>query len=124
MYKKHFIIRTSWLYSKKHGKNFYKTILKKIGITKEIRITDAQLGCPTNCVNLAKHIYQNIIFKSPKYGLYHFSDEIQMTWYDFAKAILKENNALNKVQLILDNNYVTFAKRPMYSVLKSTKMIS
>jgi dTDP-4-dehydrorhamnose reductase len=120
--KKYYTIRTSWLYSKKHGKNFYKTILGKIGNTEEIRITDAQLGCPTNCDNLAKHIYKNIILKTPMFGISHFSDNVEMTWYDFAKAILKENNALDKVKLILDNNYVTFAKRPTYSVLKSTKL--
>ena len=119
----YFIIRTSWLYSKTYGKNFYKTILSKIGKTKEVRITDEQIGCPTNCKNLAKYIYKILITQTPKFGVYHFCDNIEMTWYDFAKVILKENKVLDKVKLTIDKNYVTFAARPTYSVLKSTEII-
>ena len=121
--KKHFIIRTSWLYSKKYGKNFYKTILSKVGNATELRITDAQLGCPTNCESLAKYIYKIITSGTTQYGVYHFCDKHEMTWYDFAYAILEENNALHKVKLIKDRNYITFAKRPKYSVLKSTEIV-
>ncbi|MFD2822515.1 dTDP-4-dehydrorhamnose reductase [Lacinutrix iliipiscaria] len=121
-YSKHFIVRTSWLYSKTFGKNFYKTILNKIGQTEEIRITDAQLGCPTNCDNLANYIYKIITSKTTKFGTYHYCDKTQMSWFDFAYVILKENQVLDRVKLIKDNNYVTFAKRPSYSVLKPTEI--
>ena len=57
----YFIIRTSWLYSKKYGKNFYKSILDKAKVEKELLITDEQIGCPTNTVNLAQFIHQLII---------------------------------------------------------------
>ena len=41
--EKYFIIRTSWLYSKKYGNNFYKTILEKAKAEKELFITDEQI---------------------------------------------------------------------------------
>src|SRR5690606_7463550 len=44
----HYILRTSWLYSKKYGHNLYRTVLDKAKAGQELRITDQQLGCPTN----------------------------------------------------------------------------
>ncbi|MFD0834738.1 dTDP-4-dehydrorhamnose reductase [Mariniflexile aquimaris] len=116
--KKHFIIRTSWLYSKKYGQNFYKSILAKAKVEKELFITDEQIGCPTNTVNLARFLYQIIINKNNKFGIYHFCDGKAMTWYDFAEQILSENNLLANTNLVKINNYRTFAKRPKNSVLK------
>ena len=51
------IIRTSWLYSKKHGHNFYKTILAKAKEGQALTVTDQQKGCPTNAMNLATYIF-------------------------------------------------------------------
>ncbi|ULC60963.1 dTDP-4-dehydrorhamnose reductase [Flaviramulus sp. BrNp1-15] len=117
--KKYFIIRTSWLYSKKHGKNFYKSILKKAKTEKELFVTNEQTGCPTETDSLAKFIIDLIIIDFRNYGVKHFSDGIVMTWYDFAKHILSENNLINKTTLVKANKYVTFASRPKYTVLKT-----
>ncbi|SDQ14349.1 dTDP-4-dehydrorhamnose reductase [Flagellimonas zhangzhouensis] len=113
----HFIIRTSWLYSKKYGHNFYRTILKKAQEGAELRITDEQIGCPTNTETLTKFILDEVIQGNIKYGTYHVTDDVPMTWYDFAKQILKENDLSNRVKLVLDRNYRTFARRPKNSVL-------
>ncbi|MDO7172154.1 dTDP-4-dehydrorhamnose reductase [Mariniflexile sp. AS56] len=115
----YFIIRTSWLYSKKYGKNFYKSILEKAKFEKELFITDEQKGCPTNTVSLAEFIYQIIMKRNSNFGIHHFCDEKAMTWYDFAQQILIENNLLKKINIVLSNNYRTFAKRPINSVLKN-----
>lgn len=115
--EKYFIIRTSWLYSKKHGHNFYKTILKKAKAGDDLYITDNQKSCPTDTESLSNFIYNIIKSKLSNYGTFHFSDDIEMTWYDFAEAILKENQLFGKINLVKANNYVTFAKRPKYSVL-------
>lgn len=113
----HIIIRTSWLYSKKHGHNFYRTILKKAFDGEDLHITDAQFGCPTNTEALAKFILkQNMSGKTP-FGIYHYTDGKPMTWYEFARQILDENGLTEKVNLVLDTNYRTFAKRPKNSVL-------
>ncbi len=117
---KYFIIRTSWLYSKKYGKNFYKTILNKAKSSEMLRVTDEQLGCPTNTTNLAKFIFN--IVNTTNYGLYHFCDGNIGTWYDFAKSILDENKLLDKIKLVKTNNFVTFVRRPKNSVLQINKL--
>jgi len=117
-----FIIRTSWLYSKKHGKNFYKSILAKSKVENELTITTEQKGCPTDTVNLAEFIYQIIINRNNEFGVYHYCDEKAMTWYDFAEQILIENNILESIKLVKSNNYRTFANRPKNSVLIKSKL--
>ena len=114
-----FIVRTSWLYSKKYGNNFYKTILNKAKTEKELSITTEQLGCPTDTVNLSKFIIELMLDKNKDYGVYHFCDEKAMTWYDFAEQILIENNLTNNINLVKINNYRTFARRPKSSILKN-----
>lgn len=116
----YFIIRTSWLYSE-FGKNFYKTILEKATTQKELYITGGETGCPTNANDLAVFLMNSITYHSTKYGIYHFCGNKAMTWYDFAREILKENSLQNAVSVNKTKNYPTFAERPVYSVLQSTK---
>lgn len=113
----HYIIRSSWLYSKKFGHNFYRTILKKALAGEDLYITNAQKGCPTDTETLAEFILNEIVLKKKPFGIYHFTDGKPMTWYEFAKQILEENGLTGKVNLVLDTNYRTFAKRPKNSVL-------
>lgn len=110
----HFIIRTSWLYSKKYGHNFYRTIVKKAKLVDQLRVTKEQIGCPTNTVNLAEFIFKIIRFKNKSFGILHFCDKQSMTWYDFAKNIVAENNLSCKVEA---NNFIVLAKRPKNSRL-------
>jgi len=117
--KKYFIVRTSWLYSKKHGENFYKIILNKIKTQNQLTITTEQKGCPTNTVNLSKYIINLIIEGDNTFGIYHYCDRDAMTWYDFAKKILIENNLFDKTRLIKGNNYRTLAERPKNSILRT-----
>ncbi|MGB5668106.1 MAG: dTDP-4-dehydrorhamnose reductase, partial [Maribacter sp.] len=115
--KKYYIVRTSWLYSE-FGKNFYKTILEKAKTEKLLFVTDQQIGCPTHAINLAKFILEDIILKRTAFGLYHFTDGVAMTWFDFAKKIIADNNLNRTTKVVRDNNYRSFAKRPRYSVLE------
>lgn len=117
IWSNHFIIRTSWLYSKKFGHNFYRTILEKAKRDEDIHVTDSQKGCPTNAENLAKYIFGEVLMGKIVFGTHHFTDGKSMTWYDFAREILDENGLGDKVNLVLDRNYRTFAKRPKNSVL-------
>lgn len=119
----YFIVRTSWLYSKKYGKNFYKTILEKAETEPLLSITAKQTGCPTNTESLSKFIYRMIKIKSSNFGIYHFSDSKAMTWYDFASEILKEHNISTKMKLEKNDNYFTLARRPINSVLLNTKTL-
>lgn len=115
----YFIIRTSWLYSKKYGKNFYRTILEMAKQGEALFITDEQTGCPTNTESLAKYIIGLIVNKSVNYGIKHVSDKKAMTWFEFAEQILSENQLKNKTNLVKGSKYVTFARRPKRSILIS-----
>lgn len=113
----YFIVRTSWLYSE-FGNNFYNTILKKARAGEHLRITDQQIGCPTNAKNLAAYILELVNENSTTYGLHHFTDGKAMSWYDFAKLIVRQNCIGNEADIECDNNYSSFAKRPKNSVLQ------
>ena len=117
----YFIIRTSWLYSKKHGKNFYRTILEKVKTENELFVTDEQTGCPTNTETLTKYIVDIIGSNNDNFGVHHFSDNKPMTWYSFAEKILLENNISDKVKLVRAKNYRTLAERPKNSILLNSK---
>ncbi|MGY3795199.1 dTDP-4-dehydrorhamnose reductase [uncultured Aquimarina sp.] len=119
---KHFIIRTSWLYSQ-FGKNFFKTISEKSNVQDEFTITTAEKGTPTNANDLALFLLEIIEQRSSNYGVYHFSNLGSATWYDFAKEILILSGKLGEIRLKKTDNYPTFAKRPVYSVLSKRKII-
>ena len=124
--KRHYIIRTSWVYSE-FGSNFYKTMLRLSADRDKISVVDDQIGCPTNAVNLAKAILK-IIQKDAEnpsdanYGIYNYSDDWQCSWYEFAKKIFQDNNVTIIVEPIPSPAYPTPAERPKYSVLDTTKI--
>jgi dTDP-4-dehydrorhamnose reductase len=133
------IIRTSWVYSE-FGKNFVKTMLKLMNEKEEINVVNDQFGSPTYAADLAEVIMQ-IIGKLPtpsvaeglpqakpdsqlptQSGIYHYSNEGVITWYDFALAIKELSGSKCKVNPIPTSQYPTPAKRPAYSVLDKTKI--
>lgn len=88
-YKKSVIIRTSWLYSE-YGKNFYKTILNRVTWREKTNVVNDQIGCPTYAKDLSNFIVQILIKNKQifdKSGIYHFSNNGEASWYDFATAI-------------------------------------
>ncbi|QSS98193.1 dTDP-4-dehydrorhamnose reductase [Psychroflexus sp. ALD_RP9] len=116
----HFIIRTSWLYSQ-YRSNFLNFVKSKIEAkTEEITITTEQLGTPTNANDLAEFICYLVNSESIKYGLYHFSNEGELTWYDFSLKIKQLYNSDIKITPI--ESFKTKAKRPPYSVLSKEKL--
>jgi dTDP-4-dehydrorhamnose reductase len=118
--EKYFILRTSWLYSQ-YGHNFFKTILRYASEGKPLMITTEQVGTPTNANDLAAALIDVIQSGNREYGIYHYSNSGEATWYDFAEKILKLSGQLDKTNLAKTNHYRTFAQRPNYSVLNLTK---
>jgi dTDP-4-dehydrorhamnose reductase len=117
------IVRTAWLYSST-GKNFVKTMLM-LGDTKdEINVVNDQKGCPTWASDLAHAIYCLVekYGKEPVHETFHFTNEGQITWYDFACAIMEIGGKHCKVNPITTDQYPTKAKRPAYSVLDLNKI--
>jgi len=120
-WKKHFIIRTSWLYSQ-YGQNFLNSMLQFAKQKKVLTITTQQKGTPTNANDLAQVLVTIIKTGNARYGVYHFSNQGEATWYDFAKAIFKATGEIDTVNLAKTEHYATFAKRPSYSVLNCNKL--
>lgn len=116
-----FIIRTSWLYSK-YGKNFVKTISKKVLEDADLKVVNSEQGTPTNCVDLAKFVFFLINTNSNNFGTFHFSNLGKATWYDFAVEIAKQYSQYNLEKLKPTGFFKTLAKRPKYSVLNKEKV--
>ncbi len=114
------IIRTSWLYSI-YKNNFVKTIMKYAKEKGYIRVVYDQLGTPTHARDLAKIIVNVLSYDSIR-GIYHFSNEGAVSWYDFAKAIIDISGLPCSIEPILTRDYPTLAKRPAYSVLDKSKI--
>lgn len=119
--QEYFIFRTSWLYSE-FGHNFFKTILRKAEEGAELNITTSQKGTPTNANDLARLLLEIISEENSEFGLYHFSNLGEATWFDFAKSILELSGKEEQVQLNESNNYRTVAARPAYSLLNKSKV--
>lgn len=120
------IIRTSWVYSY-YGKNFVKTMMRLMSEKDEVKVINDQLGSPTNAADLAEAIF-NIIglchlqIYDWHPGIYNFTNEGVISWYDFAMAIKEITNSPCDVKPISTPQYPTPAKRPAYSVLDKTKI--
>jgi len=126
---KYFIIRTAWLYGLK-GNNFVYTMLRLFKERDMVKVVEDQWGSPTYTVDLAKAILKTIEDDSVSYGLYHFTNEGMISWYEFARAIYKkakrlgliEDNKKVEIQPIKTEEYPTAARRPRYSVLSKEKI--
>jgi len=124
---KYFILRLSWLYGI-HGKNFVKTIVHLLKNRKKIKVIDDQIGSPTYCEVLAENIVKLINSNKKKYGIYNYSDEGKISWYDFALEIKK--NSLQKgllkndkrIEPITSGEYKSKAKRPKNSFMNKSKI--
>lgn len=119
----YFIIRTSWLYSQ-FGNNFMKTMLRLSQERSALSIVDDQIGSPTHAIDLAEMLLTIIQSKSTAYGIYHFSNRGNTSWYGFAKKIFEVNKVLIPLNPIATSEYPTPAKRPHYSVLDVSKIES
>ncbi len=127
------IIRTSWLYSE-YNQNFVKTMLRLADTHHEISVVNDQTGSPTYARDLAKcmlSIAKSMIKNEAHYrGVYNFANTGKCTWYEFSKAIFSIARKLDvidkapKVIPVSSNEYKTVAKRPTYSVLDSSKILS
>lgn len=115
------IIRTSWVYST-FGKNFVKTMLRLLSERDSISVINDQIGSPTSAHDLAQAIVH--IINSPNWagGVYHYSNEGEISWYDFAVAIRDIKGLKCEINAIPTSAYPTPAKRPNYSLLDKTKI--
>lgn len=115
------IIRTAWLYST-FGNNFVKTMLRLVREKDELGVIFDQIGTPTYARDLAVAI-MTAIDKGIVPGIYHFSNEGVISWYDFTMAIHRIAHIDTcHVRPLHTSEYPTPAARPHYSVLDKTKI--
>jgi len=120
------IIRTSWVYSS-YGNNFVKTMLRLMKERTEINVVNDQIGSPTYAADLGEAILNIVEFTThdslhTTHGIYNFSNDGVISWFDFAVAIKELTGSQCKINPIPTSQYPTPAKRPMYSVLEKTKI--
>jgi dTDP-4-dehydrorhamnose reductase len=118
--KKYFILRTSWLYGK-NGKNFVDTIIKNSKTEAELKVVNDQVGSPTYTKDLSMAIHKLLDGSFSKYGIYHVSNAGAVSWFEYAKAILKLSGSNTKVSPISSQDLNRPAKRPAMSVLDNSK---
>lgn len=115
------ILRTSWVYSVT-GNNFVRTMLRLGRERKELGVVFDQVGTPTSARDLAGAVY-TILEKGVRSGIYNYSNEGVVSWYDFAKAIHRIAGITGcLVKPILTAEYPVKAERPSYTVLDKTKI--
>ncbi|EHP29013.1 dTDP-6-deoxy-L-mannose-dehydrogenase [Sulfurimonas gotlandica GD1] len=120
--KNSIIIRTSWVYSS-FGANFVKTMLRLGSEKDELGVIFDQVGTPTYARDLAKTILEILPnVQNENVDIYHYSNEGVLSWYDFAKEIMKMAKRDCKINPIETKDYPTPANRPHYSLLNKSKI--
>lgn len=122
------IMRTSWLYHTA-GSNFALTMLRLFRERPLIRVVDDQWGGPTFAGDLAELIARLTVDSFDHYGIFHFANGGETSWYRFARAILEE---ARNAEVVLPHceiipveaaEYTTKARRPSYTVLSTDKIV-
>jgi dTDP-4-dehydrorhamnose reductase len=123
----HFIVRTAWLYGVR-GQNFVYTMLRLMDTREEITVVDDQRGCPTYTRDLAAALCAIVVANSSCYGIYHYTNEGETTWFQFARKIYELGTSYGQIRRscevrpITTNRYPTKSARPKYSVLSKAKI--
>ena len=134
----YYIIRTSWLYGFT-GRNFVYTMTRAMNERESVSVVNDQRGTPTFCGDLVSAVIKLIkketsatsLFgkkSAAPYGIYHFSNSGEATWFDFACAIYDFGKKYGRighecaVRPCSSDEYKTKAVRPAYSVLDRTKI--
>ncbi|WP_373000137.1 dTDP-4-dehydrorhamnose reductase [Sulfurimonas sp.] len=120
--KNSIIIRTSWVYSS-FGSNFVKTMLRLGNERDELGVIYDQVGSPTYARDLAKTILEIVPkLQNQNVEVYHYSNEGVLSWYDFAKEIMKMAKKECNINPIETKDHPTPASRPHYSLLNKSKI--
>ena len=115
------IIRTSWLYSS-FGNNFVKQMINLMQHKKKLNVINDQIGSPTYAADLAKVLLEIIDNNSWIPGIYNYTNEAKISWFDLAndiKVIYGFNTIINS---ITTKEYSSIARRPKYTVLDKSKI--
>jgi dTDP-4-dehydrorhamnose reductase len=115
------IIRTSWVYSR-FGNNFVKTMQRLLKERDTLSVVNDQIGSPTYAADLAQAMMD--VLSTDKWipGIYNYSNEGEISWYEFVLAIQEITGDGCEVTGIPSSSYPTPAKRPAFSLLDKSKI--
>ena len=119
---RHIIFRTAWLYSS-FGGNFVKTMRRLTKERDQLMVVFDQVGTPTYAGDLAQAIVAIISQRqyNDNQGVFHYSNEGVISWYDFAKEICEQSGHGCNIQPCHSSEFPSPVTRPSYSVLDKTK---
>ena len=123
----HYIIRTAWLYGK-NGNNFVSTMLRLMNEKDSLKVVNDQRGSPTYAVDLARAVLRIIQLDNQRYGIYHYSNEGNITWYDFACEIYQQGKEMGLIKRTCSvvpctsSEFPQKAHRPSFSLLNKQKI--
>jgi dTDP-4-dehydrorhamnose reductase len=127
--KASYVIRTAWLYGE-YGKNFVDTMLRLMKEKAGVKVVNDQTGSPTWARDLANLMADMITIENDAlpYGVYHYTNEGAVTWFDFAGEIYRQGQKLGiltgncTVCPCASEEFPAKVNRPAYSVLDKTKI--
>ncbi len=113
------LLRISWVFSS-FGQNFVKTMLRLGNERGSLSIVSDQKGSPTYAADVAKNILDNLK-NLPSQGVFHFSNEGETTWAEFAEKIFQFSRTPCVIKSISTKDYGAKAQRPLYSLLSKQR---
>lgn len=122
----HVILRTSWVFSA-HGNNFVKTMLRLGANRPALGVVADQIGGPTPAAAIAGAVFgiaAAMAARPDAGGTYHFSGAPDVSWADFARAIMSAAKLPCAITDIATSAYPTPAKRPANSRLDCASLLA
>lgn len=118
---KYYILRTSWVFSD-HGNNFVNTVLKLAKNHQNLKFVNDQSGKPTYSKDLVECIFK-IMNSEVESGIYHFSNNDECTWFEFASEIIAKSKIKNiNIEKCSSIEFAQKAKRPKNSAMSLKKI--
>jgi dTDP-4-dehydrorhamnose reductase len=87
-----------------------------------LNVVNDQIGSPTYAADLAEAIVTIIIHPNWQAGIYHYSNEGEISWYEFAQFIFElAGEDVSRVSPVSSSEFPSKVERPKYSVLCNQK---
>jgi dTDP-4-dehydrorhamnose reductase len=129
---RHLILRTSWVYAARGG-NFARTMLKLAAERDQLNVIDDQIGAPTGAdllADITAHTAREVLRQPELGGTYHCVAGGQTSWFGYARYVIEWARqhglpikvAPEAIRPIATSAYPTPAKRPLNSLLKTSKL--
>ncbi len=123
-----YVVRTSRLYgppaeSPEAKKSFVDIVRELADRERSFSINDAEVSAPTSVDDLARHLDEQLLSgggAAP--GIYHMANGGGCTWYEWAREIVSTLGLPAEVTPRDPSASPRPAKRPAFSVLRSTKL--